>query len=71
MIEAIPVDVCINAMLTMVKQIVTNVRSPEIPVYNMTLHESRKISNGKMFKMSRDLGRKYPCTAGKIRFAVN
>jgi hypothetical protein len=71
MIEAIPVDVCINAMLTMVKHIVTSERSPVIPIYNMTLHESRKISNGKMFKISRDLGRKYPCTAGEIHFAVN
>lgn len=64
MIEAIPVDTCINAILTMVQYIATNERSPEIPIYNMTLHESRKISNGKMFKISRDLGRKYPCTAG-------
>jgi alcohol-forming fatty acyl-CoA reductase len=64
MIEAIPVDTCINSIIVMVKHIASNPRSQEIPIYNITLHESRKISNGKMFKVARDLSRNYPCTAG-------
>jgi hypothetical protein len=64
-IEGFPVDTCINATLTIVKHIVTNERSKEIPVYNMTLHESRKITNGRLFETARKLGRKYPTTAGR------
>lgn len=63
-IEAIPVDTCINGIIVMVKHLATNERSDEIPVYNMTLHDSRKITNGKMFKYARELGQLYPCSGG-------
>lgn len=63
-IEGIPVDVCINGIIVMTKHLATVERSKEIPVYNMSIHESRKITNGKMFKYARELGQKYPCTAG-------
>lgn len=63
-IEAIPVDGCISGMIVMVKHLATTERSDEIPVYNMSLHESRKITIGKMFKYSRELGLKYPVVAG-------
>lgn len=63
-IEAIPVDACINGIVVMTQHIATTERASEIPVYNMTIHESRKMTNGQMFKLARELGIKYPCTAG-------
>lgn len=63
-IEAIPVDACTNGIVVMAKHLATNERSKEIPVYNMTIHESRKITIGKMFKYARELGKTYPYTAG-------
>lgn len=63
-IEAIPVDTCINGIIVMVKHLATNERSDEIPVYNMTIHDSRKITNGKMFKYAKELGQLYPCYGG-------
>jgi alcohol-forming fatty acyl-CoA reductase len=63
-IEAIPVDTCISGMIVMVKHLATSTRSEEIPVYNLTLHESRKITIDKMFKHVRVLGRIYPLYGG-------
>lgn len=63
-IEAIPVDCCINGIIVMAKHLATTEKAKEIPVFNMTLHESRKITNGKMFKYARELGAKYPGVAG-------
>ena len=63
-IEAIPVDACISGMVFLVKHLVTNVRAAEIPVYNMTLHESRKITMNKMLEYARDLRQKYPSYGG-------
>lgn len=63
-IEAIPVDACINGIIVMTKHLATSERSKEIPVFNMTLHESRKITNGQMVKYSKQLGQKYPVYGG-------
>ena len=63
-IEAIPVDACTNGIIVVAKHLAVNERSKEIPVYNMTLHESRKITIGKMFKYARELGKLYPVSAG-------
>jgi len=64
-VEAIPVDACTNALIVLAKHLsMAQERPKEIPVYNMTLHESRKITIGKMFKYARELGKMYPCTAG-------
>lgn len=40
------------------------IRSDDIPVYNVTLHQSKKITYGKLFEMSREIGYKYPFTMG-------
>lgn len=63
-IEAIPVDVAINAIIVITKELATTERSPTVPVYNITLHESRKVTNGKMLQYARDLGQKYPVSGG-------
>lgn len=63
-IEAVPVDTCINGMIYSVKHLVTSPRSKEIPVYNMTLHESKKITIGKTLQYTRDLGKIYPPLGG-------
>lgn len=63
-IEAIPVDACTHGMIYITKHLATSPRPDEIPVYNMTLHDSRKITIGKMIDHSRALSAKYPSWGG-------
>lgn len=63
-IEGIPVDVCINGIIVVTKHLATTPRAPAVPVFNMTLHESRRISNGRLFEYSKELGRQYPVCGG-------
>ncbi|KAL7027650.1 hypothetical protein ACKWTF_005508 [Chironomus riparius] len=64
LIEAIPVDACINGILTLTKHVATEKRSQEIPVFNATIHESRRITNGQMFDYAKELGDLYPVSGG-------
>lgn len=63
-VEGIPVDACINGIIVLAKHLSTTERQKEVPVCNMTIHESRKLTIGKMFEYARELGAEYPCTAG-------
>lgn len=54
--EGIPCDVAISALIMVVKHLASlNERPKEIPVYNVTLHESRRLTNKFSFDMSNKL----------------
>ncbi|CAO1377125.1 unnamed protein product [Diamesa serratosioi] len=63
--EAIPVDTAINALILIAKTHASEKeKSVDIPVYNVTCHQSKKITYGKLFDMSREIGYKYPFSMG-------
>jgi len=54
--EAIPVDAAISGLLTVAKTHGTQLERPkEIPVYNMTTHESRRVTYGYFFDVANDM----------------
>lgn len=60
-IEATPCDGVINGIIVIVKYLSTLPEKPkEVPVYNLTIHESRKITNGTMMKYAREIGKEFP-----------
>ncbi|CAO1398848.1 unnamed protein product [Diamesa tonsa] len=63
--EAVPVDSAINCMILVAKEVSTQEKRPEkVPVYNITVSESKKLTFGHLFLRTKEIGYKNPCTWG-------
>jgi alcohol-forming fatty acyl-CoA reductase len=63
--EAIPVDMAINAMITVVKEHSTASTKPnEVPVYNVTVHKSNRITYGDLFDVVESVRYEMPLSFG-------
>ena len=59
--EVIPVDTAINAIIIIAKVHANQTERPsEMPVYNLTVHESKKLTFGEMFGTFKKIGREIP-----------
>lgn len=63
--EVIPVDYAINGLCVIPYQFAQLAeRPPEIPVYNITCADHRKMQWGEVIEMSKEIGYRYPMEAG-------
>ncbi|XP_073847276.1 putative fatty acyl-CoA reductase CG5065 isoform X4 [Musca autumnalis] len=62
--EAIPVDYAINGLVVIPYEFCTNPRPQEIPVYNITCAERRKVPWGEVIDLSKKIGYQYPMETG-------
>jgi len=63
--EVIPVDYAINGLCVIPYQIAKmTVRPVEVPVYNITCADHRKMQWGEVIEMSKEIGYRYPMEAG-------
>jgi fatty acyl-CoA reductase len=60
LLEFVPADTSINALLIAVKVLVSSPRAESIPVYHLTVNETRRMSMGDLYRMSKKVGYKYP-----------
>ncbi|CAO1377106.1 unnamed protein product [Diamesa serratosioi] len=64
-VEAIPVDTACNAMLFIVKKLAIQQERPlEMPVFNLTCHESKKYPYGVSLLQTAELAEQYPMEWG-------
>ncbi|XP_051862046.1 putative fatty acyl-CoA reductase CG5065 isoform X1 [Drosophila albomicans] len=63
--EVIPVDYAINGLCVIPYQFVTQQQRPvDVPVYNITCADHRKMQWGEVIEMSKKIGYQYPMEAG-------
>ncbi|ALC42317.1 CG30427 [Drosophila busckii] len=63
--EVIPVDYAINGLCVIPYQFVSQQSRPEeVPVYNITCADHRKMQWGEVIEMSKKIGYQYPMSAG-------
>ncbi|XP_055704509.1 putative fatty acyl-CoA reductase CG5065 isoform X2 [Phlebotomus papatasi] len=63
--EVIPVDIAINGLITIAHTHSINPsKSKDVPVYNITCSEEKKLTWGEVLKQGKELGFKYPFEAG-------
>ena len=61
--EVIPVDTAINAIIIVAKVHANQTERPTVmPVYNLSVHESKKLTLGEMFGTFKKIGREIPFT---------
>lgn len=63
--EAIPVDLAINGMIMIAKELGTlKNRKEEIPVYNITVHQDNRLTYGDLFEVIESMRFDYPFSFG-------
>ncbi|TMW39495.1 hypothetical protein DOY81_015425 [Sarcophaga bullata] len=62
--EVIPVDYAINGLIVIPYEFTKDKKPAEVPVYNITNAEHRKMTSGTVVKLSKRINKEYPFNAG-------